>query len=39
LEKYELDLVAEQEVRQVVGGSQPAGDFIFSIARGLEIIT
>jgi hypothetical protein len=34
LAKYKLDLVGEQEVTWVKGGTEPAGDYTFSYGNG-----
>jgi exonuclease III len=36
--KYKLDLVGIQEVRWGGGGTQPAGEYTFSMERGMRIM-
>jgi hypothetical protein len=38
ISKYKLDLVGVQEVRWDGGGTEPAGEYIFPMERGIEIM-
>jgi exonuclease III len=38
ISKYKLDLLGVQEVRWDGGGTKPAGEYIFSVERGMRII-
>jgi hypothetical protein len=38
LSKYRLDLVGMQEVIWESGGTEPAGEYIFSMERGIRIM-
>jgi hypothetical protein len=38
ISKYNLDLVGVQEVRWDGGGTEPAGEYTFSMERGMKIM-
>jgi hypothetical protein len=38
ISKYKLDLVGVQEVRWYRGGTEPAGQYTFSMGRGIRIM-